>query len=323
MRTSRSKADNINNFNNLCEKDRELLSGYRDMIIRENYPRIATRKSVINTLAEFLTCVTDCSIYDLDASQCEAFLNGSGWSKDYQQLALKTLKEIFILANIKLDLSGIDLREGSIESTDYILNYSHLIELVRESGKNYIVKKGTQYFFTKDATTVTTIFLAWLGIPISDAVKLKDSDINFATKTISAAGKCYSFLGCAEIEKHFLTYISTDMYVFAKGSETFQRRYLDTELFIKQTKPGLIYKETIAGKIKKFCGQTYESFLISGRLNRLYNYEQSGGIISSDNYKVISEITGIPINKRNTALENILDKYKTYKEKRNHYTLKR
>lgn len=323
MRTSRSKADNIKNFNSLCERDKELLSRYRDMIIENKYSRIETRNSVINTLVEYLACETEQSIYNWDANHCEEFLNSFGWSKDYQQLALKTLNEIFSFAKIELDLSEVILRKNSVDSTNYILTYKNLVQLISDREENYIIKQGSKVFFTKDVTTVTMIYLAWLGVPISEAIVLRKGDVNFATKTVRAGDKYYSFIGCSEIEKHFLQYISSDKYAYIKDSKFYERRYLDTDLFIKQTKPGTIYKETLAGKIKNFCGQTYEAFLISGRLNRLYNYEQSGGVISSDNYKTLSEITGISLNQRNTALENLLEKYQPYKEKRNHYTLKR
>lgn len=323
MRTSRSKSDNIKNFNSLCEKDKALIEEYKNSVAQDNCSWSDIRGSILNTLADYLVHETDIPLYKWDTDTCELFLKHYGWAQRYRSRARIVLHCIMSLAGADLDLSKINLNDNLIETTQFILSFSNLLQIINDANKKDFICREYPDIPNKNATTITAIYLAWIGVPASEVTRIKDCDINFVTKTVRAGEKYYSFANCKEIEKHFLQYISSDKYAYTKNSCLCIRSYLKTDLFIKQTKPGTLYPETIAGKIKKFCGQTYEAFLISGRLDRLYHYEQNGGVISQDNYSLISEVIGLSSNYYDETIGNIIGKYQLYKEKRENYTLKR
>lgn len=323
MRTSRSKADNINNFNNLCERDKVLIEKYKGSIANDNCSWSDIRISILNTLADYLVNETDVPLYKWDIDACELFLKHYGWAQRYRSRARMVLHGILSLSGIDLDLSKINLNDNLIDSTQFILSFSNLQQIIKDSNRKDLISREYPDIPNKNATTIAVMYLAWIGVPAFEVINIKKSDINFATKTVKAGEKFYSFANHKEIEVHFLQYISSDKYAYIKNSCLYMRCYLNTDLFIKQTKPGTLFPETIAGKIKKYCGQTYENFLVSGRLDRLYHYEQSGGIISQDNYDVISDIMGLESNQCNETIGNIIGKYQMYKEKREKYTLKR
>lgn len=320
MYSSRNTNNNDRNFELLCAEDRMAIDRYRSEIQNSGLKNTSQYLNVINTLVDYLVTQTDTSLNKWDKDAVELFLGYGEWSPAYIRVMKKVLSGVFEALGIQMDMSNVSpLKNGKL-SESLTLNFSQLTDITKGLDES----DGTIFehpdCLNKNSSPIAAIYLSWIGLGASEIADLKKKDVNLTTGTVVTGDSVYPFGNYPEIVEYFYRYVNADKFalILSKktGSYTMLRPHCESESFIKKIKSGTITGQSINGMVKNACGRTPGSFLLSGRLDRLYQYELNGGVISTDNSRNIAEIARIPFTKSNYAVIELLKKYDTYKEKR-------
>lgn len=320
MYSSRNANNNNRNFDLLCTEDKAAIERYKVEIQNAGLKNLSHYLNIINTLTDYLVTQTDTPLCKWDKDAVELFLGYGDWSPSYIRLMKRVLSGIFDIAGIYINMTEVSPLKNDDLSKNLTLNFKQLEDIVKCLDESDGTTLEYPDCLNKNSSPIVAIYLSWLGLTASEIASLKKSDVNLSTGTVIYNGRTYSFGNYPGIVSYFRRYVNASKFalILSKktGSYIMLRPHCESDSFIKKIKSGTITGQSINGMVKTACGRTPGSFLISGRLDRLYQYELNGGQISIDNCKNVAEIARIPLTKSSYSVIELLKKYADYKKMR-------
>lgn len=213
----------------------------------------------------------------------------------------------------KFDVSKDDIDfVGAIKNT----MFSSPSDLIREV--NFGIDPN------KDSYAAAALYLAWCGVEISEALELKNDQVNLDSGVISLNGNDRTLYIDREILAKLIEYKSVMIETRTQG-QTYSVTPQTTDKFLykmvsKNSNRSEVKRSALTSKIsemkidaerilRKESRLSYQNALRSGRMYRLYRAELSGVDISHKNKKTINSI----LCSKGDIFDNLFQ-YRKYKE---------
>lgn len=316
MKTTRRKETTAKNYELLSPEDRKVILSYKEKVETGEYTEKLKRSTIADNIAGHLSKDTDIPLRKWDTDIAETFLRQPGWTPNYRKLALTVLSEILKEAGNPTDLSTINPKELVLASS-FILTYRHLDEIVREGISKDEILKEKPWETSANSSAIAAIYLSWIGLSVNDIVTLPSSSVHIRERAVCLGDKVYSYHEFPEISEFMKSYSEAEYFLTLSQNGEKKYPFIDSPFFIKQFKQGGISKSRLIKKVKAFSDQTLGNIYHSGRLNKIFRYEQDGMKAERSNYKELAQLLNIDNpDGAYTSINLILSDYAEYKKLR-------
>lgn len=305
-----------NNYELLSQEDRAAILSYKERVEREGFTQKSGRLVMIDNIVRHLSKDTNIPLSKWDREMVVAFLRQPGWISSYRRLAASVLSDILKIAGNPVDIAKIKPDELVSES-NFILTYGHLLEIIKEGIASDEILQEKPHELSANSSAIAAIYLSWIGLTVNDIVTLPASSVHIREKAVCIGDKVYSYHEFPEISEFMKTYSDAEYFLSPASNGQKKYNFISSPYFIKQYKQGSVAKSKLIQKVRAFSDQSLGNVHRSGRLNKLFHYEQDGMKVERSNYEELARLLNIdnPPGAK-SSINLLLTDYDVYKKLR-------
>ena len=311
------KTKNIKDcYETLNPADRTALLSYKDKIKKGELKQQTGRLVMVDNIARQLSSDTNIPLSEWDIDIALAFVKQPNWVASYRRLALSVLSDILKCAGNPIDITKIKSEE-LISESNFILTYSHLLEIIKSGITSDEILREKPYELSANSSAIAAIYLSWIGLTVNDIVTLPASSVHIRERAVCIGSKVYSYHEFPEISEFMKAYSDAEYFISPTSTGLRKHSFIESPYFIKQSRQGSVAKSKLIQKVKAFSGQSLGNIRRSGRLNKLYRYEQDGMRVELTNYEELAKLLDIDNpSGAYSSINLLLSDYAVYKKLR-------
>lgn len=321
MSNNKKTKRNISDFN-IDSHDKEVLVDFYNQLLLEK--KQESYLSIIRKLCLYLEKITPLPLSKWNLDMINSFLLWSDWELDTLYKAKSLLEKIFLRIDKSVDITDVITIAAANTLNTVFYSFKHFNDVFNNGVKKEFEDNFSRDLLTKYSVTQALCYLLWLGISPIEISSLTIDDYDKDNSIIKSRGKIYSFSEYPDMISFFKQYIYADRFNILREGKLEAWSYNETPYILKRTRASAPVK--ISGEIQKvkvLTSASQKDILLSGAFDRLFHWEQNGGVISSNNLESISEevrYISTPIHDEKyslgSPLNTIVALYPIYKKNR-------
>lgn len=279
----------LNNYQNISKADKLILTEVEEDLDNKN--GVKSYYFIFVKIAEFLDSETTLSFEDWTIDIAKRFIRWTQWEEGTVKNALGILNRIFNKTSNTLVISYTDDFIGETSLKDVLYSFD---DFNRRIENGLISEYGRADIIVKHSTAQAILYLVWLGFDPEELNLILKQGYDRENSIISCQNKKYSFGEYPAIKEFFERYNDADSCVVYREGKARNFKYIETPYFLKGIRDG---KEININDAVKRSRNLFQVGSVmaerSGQFDRLFKWEQNGGVVSKRNAEEIAKIARI------------------------------